>query len=32
MMSPKLGQPFIIKNRPGGGTNIGMAYVAPHQA
>ncbi|PLC50687.1 LacI family transcriptional regulator [Pollutimonas subterranea] len=27
-MSEELGQPFIVENRPGAGTNIGMAYVA----
>ncbi len=27
-MSEELGQPFIVDNRPGAGTNIGMAYVA----
>lgn len=27
-MSQELGQPFIVDNRPGAGTNIGMAYVA----
>lgn len=27
-MSQSLGQPFIVDNRPGAGTNIGMAFVA----
>lgn len=28
IMSQELGQSFIVDNRPGGGTNIGMSYVA----
>jgi tripartite-type tricarboxylate transporter receptor subunit TctC len=27
-LSDKLGQPFIIENKPGGGNNIGVDYVA----
>lgn len=27
-MAQELGQPFVVENRPGAGTNIGMAYVA----
>jgi tripartite-type tricarboxylate transporter receptor subunit TctC len=27
-MSEQLGQPFVVDNRPGAGTNIGMSYVA----
>lgn len=27
-LSPKLGQPIVVENRPGAGTNIGVAYAA----
>lgn len=27
-VAPKLGQPMVVENRPGAGTNIGVAYAA----
>src|SRR5207253_2603495 len=27
-VSPKLGQPIVVENRPGAGTNIGVGYAA----
>src|SRR5215204_3616032 len=30
-LSDRLGQPFVIENRPGGGTNIGTEAVATAQ-